>query len=64
MENDNDYQSEDSGSDVVDSDFSIDENDEVKSDEDDDAIRRKRGISTKAYKVFLNRALNPDKSCV
>lgn len=42
----------DDDEDVVDSDFSIDENDEVKSDsEDDKPKRKKRGIDTKAYKV-------------
>ena len=37
----------------MDSDFSIDENDEVKSDsgDDDKPQRKKRGIHTKAYKV-------------
>jgi len=49
-----DYESEGSVKDVVDSDFDIDENDELKSDgEDDDEKRRKRkrgGVMTKAYK--------------
>ena len=51
---DNDYTSENSESDRVDSDFSIDENDELKSDgEGDDQPRRKRkGVDTKAYKVM------------
>ena len=48
---DQDYQSEASGSDEVDSDFSIDENDEVKSDAEDDEPKRKRRVVTKAYKV-------------
>ena len=44
--------SEGSGSDMVDSDFSIDEADEVKSDpDDDDHPKRKKGVNTKAYKV-------------
>ena len=47
---DNDYQSEASLSDDVDTDFSIDENDEVKSDDDDEPKRKKR-LVTKAYKV-------------
>lgn len=50
-EEDNDYNSEDSASDIVDSDFDIDENEEVKSDnDDDDGPKRKKGIDTKAYK--------------
>lgn len=50
-EEDNDYRSEDSASDIVDSDFDIDEADEVKSDgEGDDGPKRKKGIDTKAYK--------------
>lgn len=44
----------DDDEDVIDSDFSIDENDEVKSGSEDDAPKRKkRGIDTKAYKVCL-----------
>jgi hypothetical protein len=40
--------------DVVDSDFSIDENDEPISDHEDEGTKRKRGVvSTKAYKVCL-----------
>lgn len=41
------------GEDVVDSDFSIDENDEPISDNDDEEKkkRRKPGTNTKAYKV-------------
>ncbi|XP_005095332.1 vacuolar protein sorting-associated protein 72 homolog isoform X2 [Aplysia californica] len=52
-EEDRDYNSSQSDSDdVIDSDFSIDENDEVKSDDDgDDKPKRKRkGVVTKAYK--------------
>ena len=38
--------------DVVDSDFSIDENDEPISDHEDEGSKRKRGVvNTKAYKV-------------
>ena len=41
--------------DQVDSDFSIDENDEVISDHEDDGVKRKRGrLVTKAYKVSFN----------
>ena len=40
--------------DETDSDISIDEDDEVKSDmEDDDGKRKKKGVSTKAYKVLI-----------
>ena len=54
---DNDYQTEDSGSDATDSDIDIDENDEVKSDgEDDGEAKRKRRLVTKAYKVTLTRS--------
>lgn len=37
--------------DIVDSDFSIDENDELKSDNEEETKVRKKGVSTKAYKV-------------
>lgn len=51
VENDDDYQSEEEGEDEVDSDFSIEENDEPKSDnEEDEKKTRKRKIFTKAYK--------------
>lgn len=53
-EEDNDYESEKEVDDVVDSDFDIDETDEVKSDhEDADGKRPRRaqkGVDTKAYK--------------
>lgn len=51
-EDDIDFQSEESESDTVDSDFSIDENDEVVSDEDAEEPKKKRrvGVNTKAYK--------------
>lgn len=51
-DDDIDFQSEESESDTVDSDFSIDENDEVRSDEDSEEPRKKRraGVNTKAYK--------------
>jgi len=49
---DNDYHSENSESDFVDSDFDIDEQDEVKSDMEDEGEgkRKRKGIDTKAYK--------------
>jgi len=43
--------SEEEGEDEVDSDFSIEENDEPVSDQDDDEPKKKRRIITKAYKV-------------
>uniref|UniRef100_A0A0B7BKW5 Vacuolar protein sorting-associated protein 72 homolog n=1 Tax=Arion vulgaris TaxID=1028688 RepID=A0A0B7BKW5_9EUPU len=52
-EEDRDYNSSQSDSDdVIDSDFSIDENDEAKSDDDEDGKpkRKKKGVVTKAYK--------------
>lgn len=53
-DNDDQYQSENSESDVIDSDFSIEENDELKSDaEDDDGPRRKKRLDTKAYRVIF-----------
>ena len=50
------YNSPQEDDDAVDSDFSIDENDEVKSDPEDDESSRKKakrgdGVQTKAYKV-------------
>uniref|UniRef100_A0A1B6CV53 Vacuolar protein sorting-associated protein 72 homolog n=1 Tax=Clastoptera arizonana TaxID=38151 RepID=A0A1B6CV53_9HEMI len=50
IENDDDYQSEEEGDDEVDSDFSIEENDELKSDNEDEETGRKRRVNTKAYK--------------
>lgn len=51
MENDDDYKEEKEVEDVTDSDISIDEDDEVISDnEDDHPKRRKRGVVTKAYR--------------
>ena len=35
----------------MDTDFSIDENDEVHSDQEEQAPKRRKGIDTKAYKV-------------
>ena len=57
---DQDFESAASGSDDVDSDFSIDENDEVRSDleDGDDQSKRKRGVHTKAYKVCMNKHHN------
>ena len=53
-DNDNDYLEEAEVSDDVDSDFSIDENDEVKSDieEEEGKHKKKSGVVTKAYKVL------------
>ena len=51
---DKDFESAESDDDVVDSDFSIDENDEIRSDiEDgeDDKKKKRGGVHTKAYKV-------------
>lgn len=51
VEDDDDYKSEVEAEDVVDSDFSIDENDEVVSDhEDESGKRQKKAVITKAYK--------------
>lgn len=44
---------EEEGEDVVDSDFSIDENDEPVSDNEDEGQKKKRRLVTKAYKVFV-----------
>ena len=57
------YNSPQEDDDVVDSDFSIDENDEVKSDPEDDESSRKKakrgdGVQTKAYKVDNINLLN------
>lgn len=49
-EQDNDYLVEDEGEDEVDSDFSIDENDEPVSDHEQEDPKRKRRLVTKAYK--------------
>jgi hypothetical protein len=46
------YRSEEEGEDEVDSDFSIEENDEPISDQDDDEPKKKRRLLTKAYKVW------------
>jgi len=49
---DNDYQTEDSASDITDSDIDLDEHDEVKSDTEEAGDgKRKRRLVTKAYKV-------------
>lgn len=42
---------EDEGEDIVDSDFSIDENDEPVSDNEEEGKKKKRRLVTKAYKV-------------
>ncbi|XP_055679060.1 vacuolar protein sorting-associated protein 72 homolog [Lutzomyia longipalpis] len=50
-EDDKDYEQKDEEDDVVDSDFSIDENDEPVSDQEEERVTRKRrGVVTKAYK--------------
>ena len=52
---DNDYQTEESGSDATDSDIDLDENEEVTSDvEVEGEEKRKRRVITKAYKVSVN----------
>ena len=52
VDDDGEFVAKSDDEDIVDSDFSIDENDELKSDDDDDQPKkRKRGIDTKAYKV-------------
>ncbi|KAJ8865766.1 hypothetical protein PR048_033288 [Dryococelus australis] len=50
VENDVDYQAEEEGEDEVDSDFSIEENDEPISDVEDEGPKRQRRLITKAYK--------------
>ncbi|XP_011314082.1 vacuolar protein sorting-associated protein 72 homolog [Fopius arisanus] len=50
VEQDNDYMMEDEGEDEVDSDFSIDENDEPVSDQEQEGPKKKRRLVTKAYK--------------
>ncbi|KAL1509450.1 hypothetical protein ABEB36_004184 [Hypothenemus hampei] len=53
-ESDHEYEAEEEGEDVVDSDFSIDENDEPISDtEDGEGQKKKRRLITKAYKEPL-----------
>lgn len=44
------YREEDEGEDEVDSDFSIDENDEPVSDTEQEGPKKKRRLITKAYK--------------
>ncbi|XP_067006510.2 vacuolar protein sorting-associated protein 72 homolog [Anabrus simplex] len=61
-ENDDDYQSEEEGEDEVDSDFSIDENDEVISDQEDEVQKRTKRLVTKAYKEPIPSAQKADKS--
>jgi hypothetical protein len=46
-------QKDEGDDDVVDSDFSIDENDEPISDHEEEGTKRKRKVATKAYKVRL-----------
>lgn len=49
-DDDDDYKEEKEVEDITDSDFSIDENDEVISDHEDEPKKRKKGLVTKAYK--------------
>ncbi|KAJ3666307.1 hypothetical protein Zmor_001757 [Zophobas morio] len=49
-ESDKEYEEEEEGEDVVDSDFSIDENDEPISDNEEEGQKKKRRLVTKAYK--------------
>ncbi|EEZ98296.2 vacuolar protein sorting-associated protein 72 homolog [Tribolium castaneum] len=49
-ESDREYEEEEEGEDVVDSDFSIDENDEPISDNEEEGQKKKRRLVTKAYK--------------
>lgn len=44
---------EEEGEDIVDSDFSIDENDEPVSENEEEGQRKKRRLVTKAYKVKI-----------
>lgn len=57
---DNEYEAEEEGEDVVDSDFSIDENDEPVSDtEGDESQKKKRRLVTKAYKEPIPKNEKP-----
>ncbi|XP_045467702.1 vacuolar protein sorting-associated protein 72 homolog [Harmonia axyridis] len=49
-ESDREYEAEEEGEDIVDSDFSIDENDEPVSDNEEEGSKKKRRLVTKAYK--------------
>ena len=50
------YRPDEDQEDEVDSDFSIDENDEPISDHEDEGKKAKRGrVVTKAYKVYMNK---------
>ncbi|KAL5016487.1 hypothetical protein ScPMuIL_006076 [Solemya velum] len=61
-DNDDEYQSENSESDMVDSDFSIEENDEVKSDVDDeDGPKRRKKLVTKAYREPVKKKPKPEE---
>uniref|UniRef100_T1I978 Vacuolar protein sorting-associated protein 72 homolog n=1 Tax=Rhodnius prolixus TaxID=13249 RepID=T1I978_RHOPR len=57
-ENDDDYKSEEEGEDVVDSDFSIDENDEVVSDHEEDGKKTQKNVIRKVYKVRISLVEN------
>lgn len=49
-ESDHEYEAEEEGEDIVDSDFSIDENDEPISDNEEEGPKKKKRLVTKAYK--------------
>lgn len=62
VEQDHDYMEEDEAEDEVDSDFSIDENDEPISDnEQEEREKKKRGVVTKAYKEPKVQSQQPPK---
>lgn len=65
-EEDEEYRSEKEEEDVVDSDFDIDETDEVKSDHEEEQTTRRvvRGVFTKAYKEPLPKKKAPDGEAV
>ncbi|GJQ69082.1 YL-1 [Trypoxylus dichotomus] len=49
-ESDHEYEAEEEGEDIVDSDFSIDENDEPVSDNEEENQKKRKRLVTKAYK--------------
>ncbi|XP_018328297.1 vacuolar protein sorting-associated protein 72 homolog [Agrilus planipennis] len=49
-ESDNEYEAQEEDDDIVDSDFSIDENDEPITDDEEETTKKKRRLVTKAYK--------------
>ncbi|XP_011501892.1 PREDICTED: vacuolar protein sorting-associated protein 72 homolog [Ceratosolen solmsi marchali] len=60
-EQDNDYKEEAEAEDEVDSDFSIDENDEPVSDQEIEEKKKKKGVFTKAYKEPAKPSLSKPK---